>query len=108
MILARVIAALCLMLLPFAGGAGTLADRFNPGTQYYYEDFDAGKRPWEPGQYLNIEEVFKNYQYYEIVLDQDGKGITVNQYIRGVKASSEKYLEMPDGSLRKIELGVTK
>jgi len=45
--------------------------------------------------------VFKNHQYYEIVFDQDDKEITVNQYIRGGKAVSEKYLVLPDRSLRK-------
>ena len=97
----RIAAAFCLLMLPFAASAGSLADKLMPGTPYYYENFDPGQRPWEPGRNLNIEEVFKNYQYYEIVLDQDGKEIAVSQYIRGSKAGSEKYLVLPDGSLRK-------
>lgn len=99
--LVHFVAVLCLFVLQFAASAASLADKFMPGTPYYYDNFDAGQRPWEPGRNLNIEEVFKNYQYYEIVLDQDGKEITVNQYIRGGKAGSEKYLILPDGSLRK-------
>jgi len=97
----RVAAAFCLLTLASAAGAASLADKLAPGMPHYFDSFDAGQRPWEPGQPLNIEEVFKNYQYYEILLDRDGKAIVVNQYIRGSKAASEKYLVLPDGSLQK-------
>jgi len=50
---------------------------------------------------LNIEEVFKNYQYFEIVFDRDGKGITVYRYLRGSKEGSEEYQLLPDNSLQK-------
>jgi len=70
-------------------------------SSYYFNDFNPGMQPWVPGQFLNLEEVFKNYQYYEIIFDQDGKGFTVNRYVSGSKESSEKYLVMPDNSLRK-------
>ncbi len=89
------------MALLASSHAASSADRFERETPYYYDHFDPGKVPWEPGQALNIEEVFKDYQYYEIVLDRDGKTITVNQYIRGAKSSSDKYLVMPDGALQK-------
>ena len=96
----RIIAALFLFALPAATGAASLADRFAPGVLYYFESFDAGQRPWAPGQELNIEEVFKNYQYYEIMFERDGKGITVNRYARGSRADSEKYRILPDGALQ--------
>ena len=94
-------AALFLIALPHAASAASLAEKFTPGTPYYFNDFDPGQKPWEPRQYLNLEEVYKNYQYYEIVIDQDGKGITVNQFLRGNKGSSEKFLILPDKLLRK-------
>jgi hypothetical protein len=97
----RILAALFLLALPHSASAASLANTFTPGTPYYFNDFDPIQQPWEPGQHLNIEEVFKNYQYFEIVFDQDGKGITVNRYLRGSKESSEKYLVLPDKSLRK-------
>jgi hypothetical protein len=87
--------------LPLVAGAATPADKFMPGTPYYFESFDPGLQPWEPGQPLNIEEVFKNYQYYEIVFDQRGDEITVSQYVRGVKTRTGKYSKLPDGSLGK-------
>ncbi|MDD5323314.1 MAG: hypothetical protein PHD43_22420 [Methylococcales bacterium] len=100
----RVIAGLCLigLQLELVAGAASLADKFTPGVSHYFDHFDSGLRPWEPGQNLNFEEVFKNYQYYEIVLDRDGKEIMVNQYIQGNKTISEKYLRLPDGALQKI------
>lgn len=97
----RIVVMIFLSALPFAASAATLADKMTSEISYYYEYFDPGQRPWKPGGNLNIEEVFKNYQYYEIVLDQGGKEITVNEYIRGSKAGSEKYLVLPDGSLLK-------
>lgn len=93
----RAIAALCLLVLPLAMAAEGIA----PGTSYYYADFDPGQQPWQPGQALNFEEVFKNYQYYEIVVAQDGREMTVNQFIRGDKTGSTRYLLLPDGSLQK-------
>ncbi|TAN85390.1 MAG: hypothetical protein EPN14_01155 [Gallionella sp.] len=99
--MARVIAVFCLAATSLAASAAPLAEKLAPGTPYYFDSFNAGKQPWEHGQHLNLEEVFKNYQYYEIVLDQNGREMTVNQFIRGNKTGSEKYLILPDGSLRK-------
>jgi hypothetical protein len=97
----HLLAALLLFALPCTVSAASLADKFTPGIPYYFNSFDPGQQPWEPGQHLNIEEVFKNYQYYEIVFDQDGKEINVNRFLRGSKESSERYLVLPDKSLRK-------
>jgi hypothetical protein len=48
-----------------------------------------------------FEEVFKNYQYYEIVVDSNGSAMSVNHFIQGRKVSSEQYEFLPDGALRK-------
>lgn len=95
------VAALCLLALSFAAGAAGPADKFTPGTPYYFENFDPGQQPWDPGQDLNIEEVFKNYQYYEIVFSKDGKEITVNHYVQNRKTDSVKYRIMPNWTLQK-------
>lgn len=97
----HILAALLLFALPYSANSASLADKYTPGTPYYFSDFDPGLQPWVPGQQLNIEEVFKNYQYYEIVFDQGGNGITVTRYLRGNRENSEKYLLLPDNSLRK-------
>lgn len=101
MSLVRVIVMLFLLGLSLTADAASLADKFTPGTSYYFDTFDPSQKIWKPGQSLNVEEVFKNYEYYEIVLSRNGKDITVHHYIRGEKVSSEKYLALPDGSLRK-------
>lgn len=100
--IARIMAVLTLLALSFTTSAATPAvDKLKPGASYYYDNFDPEQRPWKPGQSLNIEEVFKNYQYYEILLDRNGSEITVHHFIRGEKADSKKYLILPDGSLQK-------
>ncbi len=93
--------ALLLVALSSPVSAALFADTFKPGTPYYFDSFDPGQQRWNPGQQLNIEEVFKNYQYYEILFDPKGSEIAVNRYVQGAKASSEKYRVLPDGSLRK-------
>ena len=99
----RIIVVFLLFILPVAAGAASLAERFAPGMSYYFDYFEPGQRPWAPGRHLNIEEVFKNYEYYEIEFDEDGKGIMANHYVRGSKADSERHLILPDGSLRRRE-----
>jgi len=96
-----ILAALLLFSLPHAASAESTANKYIPGTPYYFSDFDPAQRPWQPGQHLNIEEVFKNYQYFEIVFDQGGKGITVYRYLRGNREVGEKYLLLPDNSLQR-------
>lgn len=66
----------------------------------YYDSFDSAQKPWHAGQALNIEEVFKNYLYYEIQIDSEGL-FTVTPYRQGQRQSSEHYRLQPDGSLRK-------
>jgi len=74
-----------------------------PAVPYYFEEFEPQQKPWMPPRNLNFEEVFKNYQYYEIVVDTDGGGMTVQQFIQGRKANREHYEILPDGALRKNE-----
>ena len=73
-----------------------------PDVPLYFEHFDPEQKPWQPGHGLNIEEVFKNYQYYEIrFLKQKGE-IQVRRYIQNQMDSAERYRIMPDGALGKI------
>lgn len=83
-------------ILPGQADAG---ERFEPGTPYYFDSFEPARKPWDPGQKKNYEEVFKNYLFFEIIFSPSGKEITVNRYIQNNKTSSEQYLLNPDGSL---------
>ncbi len=77
------------------------AGHFEPNTPYYFDTFEPAKKPWSPGQELNYEEVFKNYQYFEIIFAPSGKDITVNHYIQNNQKDSEQYLLNSDGSISK-------
>lgn len=87
------------ILLSFAVAAASLAEKFQPGVPYYFENFEPAMKPWDPGQDLNIEEVFKNYVYYEIIFDKSGREITVNRYLQNRKESSDRFLVRPDRTL---------
>lgn len=86
-----------------AAGADARSMLLAPGTRYYFDNFDPVPKPWWPGTPLNIEEVFKNYQYVEIVPDADGKAITVNRYVQGNRKETSRYRFMPDDGLVKEE-----
>lgn len=93
----RVVVLILAAMLSVAAIAGTT---LKPGETYYFDSFDPTLKPWSPpGEGLNIEEVYKNYLYYEVVVDKTGRGITVNSYIQNTKDRSNKYLIRPDGSL---------
>lgn len=95
----RVAAAVIAILFSFGAGAASLVAKFQPGVPYYFESFDPAMKPWNPGQDLNIEEVFKNYIYYEIIFDPSGLEITVNRYLQNRKERSDRFLVRPDRSL---------
>lgn len=75
---------------------------YGPDTPHYFEHFDPEQKPWQPGPELNIEEVFKNYQYFEIRYLKQGAEIQVQRYIQNQRVVGERYRIMPDGSLEKI------
>ncbi len=95
----RITAAVIAILCWVGASAAPLAEKFQPGVPYYFESFDPAMKPWNPGQDLNIEEVFKNYVYYEIIFDQSGREITVNRYLQNRKERSDRFLVRPDRSL---------
>ena len=95
----RVTAAVIAILFSLGASAASLAEKFQPGVPYYFENFDPAMKPWDPGQDLNIEEVFKNYVYYEIIFDRSGREITVNRYLQNRKENSDRFLVRPDQTL---------
>ena len=97
----RSTAAVVAIFFWVGASAASLAERFQPGVPYYFDNFDSMMKPWDPGQDLNLEEVFKNYVYYEIIFDQYGREITVNRYLQNRKESSDRFLVRPDRSLER-------
>ncbi|BAN35758.1 hypothetical protein SCD_n01947 [Sulfuricella denitrificans skB26] len=95
----RVAAEVIAILFSVGASAASLAEKFQPDAPYYFESFDPAMKPWDPGQDLNFEEVFKNYAYYEIIFDKSGQEITVNHYIQNRKERSNRFLIRPDRAL---------
>jgi hypothetical protein len=93
--------ALALLACLLAVNAAS-AQSFEPDTPHYFDHFDPEQKPWQPGPALNIEEVFKNYQYYEIRFLKQGSEIQVRRYIKNQRDSDGRYRILPDGSLDKI------
>jgi hypothetical protein len=87
-----------------AGIACAVADEppFEPDTPYYFDHFDPRQTPWQPGHGLNIEEVFKNYQYYEIRFMKNMREIRVIHYVQGRDEGIERYRIQSDGTLGKL------
>lgn len=94
-------AATILLAALIPAGQAWASGAYETGVAYYFERFDPAMRPWNPGQALNIEEVFKNYQYYEILFDSTGTRLTVNRHIQGSKTETGHYRVAPDGGLEK-------
>ena len=66
----------------------------------YYDSFDPGPIPWVPGEERNIEEVFKNYNYFAI--EEDGELLKVTAYQQGQPASVRHYRVGTDGGLQEV------
>lgn len=94
------IAGLACLVMTVQAVAGGLP--FEPEEPHYFEQFDPAQKPWQPGPALNIEEVFKNYQYYEIRILKQGTEILVRRHINGRQEGLENFRILPDGSLDKV------
>ncbi|MDP2785249.1 MAG: hypothetical protein Q8O38_11745 [Sulfurimicrobium sp.] len=98
----RILLAAVFLWLAGVAAAGASELPFSPDTPYYFEHFDPQQKPWQPGHGLNIEEVFKNYQYHEIRFVKNSREIQVTHYVQGRKEGREIYRIKPDGTLEKL------
>lgn len=77
------------------------AYKCRPDSPYYFSEFNPSS--WDPGRELNYEEVYRNYEYFEIFFSKSCDEITVKRYVKGQQSSSERYLMNEDGSLSKVK-----
>lgn len=98
----RPFAVAALACIALSANAAPAELSFEPDTPHYFEYFDPEQKPWQPGQALNIEEVFKNYQYFEIRFLNNRAEIRVWRYIQNQREGEVRYRVLPDGSLAKI------
>ena len=78
------------------------AQTFEPDTPYLYDSFEPQQKPWQPGRDLNIEEVFKNYQYFEVIFGRDGL-MKVSTIRQGKRSEVRFYRRLPDGGLELVK-----
>ena len=67
---------------------------------YYFSEFNPSS--WKVENELNYEEVYKNFEYFEVIFNKSCEEITVKRYKKGAFDSSEKYRINADASLQKI------
>ncbi|MBF8250475.1 MAG: hypothetical protein HW382_103 [Deltaproteobacteria bacterium] len=74
-------------------------EKCRPNTPYYFSEFKPAS--WKIGNELNYEEVYKNFEYFEVIFNKSCDEITIKRYKKGVFDSSEKYKVDSDGSIQK-------
>jgi len=70
-----------------------------PGLSYYSEDYDVSGNQYVLAEERNLEEVFKNYRYYEAVYDEQERIKIFKAYKRGEIEFTEAYFYDKSGRL---------
>ena len=76
------------------------AGKCRQNSPYYFSEFNPAS--WKVENELNYEEVYKNFEYFEVIFNKSCEEITVKRYKKGAFDSSEKYRINADASLQKI------
>ena len=96
-----------LLLIVFLSVSSAVASpplpAFEPGISHYFDELNRESVPWQPGPERNIEEVFKNYQYFELVFDDGGQTFTARHYERGKISGVQRYQILENGALRSLD-----
>jgi mono/diheme cytochrome c family protein len=69
---------------------------------HYYSEFDPSSSPWSPAPEKNLEEVYRNYQYYTIEYSDRGRLLKVTHYINGTAAGITTWRRDANGSLQAV------
>ncbi len=103
---ATTLAAISLLLLMtgFSGETLSRPENIKPGLSYFADEFTVNESVAELGEEKNYEEVFKNYEYYEMIYDEQKRPAVFRAYKRGEVVSTEYYFYGNDGKLFKKEL----
>ena len=80
-------------------------ERIKPGIPYYSDKYETIDGRYELGEEKNLEEVYKNYNYYEAVYDKKGRVVIFNAFKKGMIEFSEVYYY--DGGNRPVKKEVT-
>jgi len=96
-VLGLLLAAVCVYAKP---------PNIKPGLSYYSEDYVVVGGQYTLAEERNLEEVFKNYNYYEAVYDELERIIIFKAYKRGKIDFTEAYFYNDAGNMvRKVVTG---
>ncbi len=87
-----------------SGDAFARPERIKPNQPYYADEFTREGEIAELGEERNYEEVFKNYEYYEAVYDEQQRPALFRAYRRGEVDWTERYFYDEQGRLIRKEL----
>ena len=76
-------------------------ENIKPDINYYADDYTVENEVSELGEERNYEEVFKNYEFYEAVYDDQKRVKIFRCYKKGGVEWTEKYTYHPNGNLAK-------
>ena len=74
------------------------AEKCRPNAPYYFSEFNSSS--WKVENELNYEEVYKNFEYFEVIFNKSCDEITLKRYKKGQFDSSEKYKVDSDGYIQ--------
>ncbi len=79
-------------------------ENIKPDLSYYADDYTFKENIAELGEEKNYEEVFKNYEYYETIYDEERRPLLFRAYKRGDIIWTEHYFYGDNGKLIKKEI----
>lgn len=74
-------------------------EKCRPNKSYYFSEFSPASLNLDDEK--NYEEVYKNYEYFEVLFNKSCDEIAVKRYVKGQFGSSDKYKVNADGSINK-------
>ena len=82
------------------------AGQFQPyeikaGISYYSDEYSTHNNISQLGEEKNIEEVYQNYNYYEVIFDDQERIVIFKAYEKGVVEFTETYSYDAGGNLAK-------
>jgi len=94
------------LFLMAANNSDTLSrpEKIKPNISYYAEEFTIKGNIAELGEERNYEEVFKNYEYFETIYDEQERPSIFRAYKRGEITRTERYFYNSNGELVKKEI----
>lgn len=92
------------LILGMASVSEARPENIKPGLSYFAEDYETKNNISEITVEKNFEEVFKNYEYFESVYDDNKRVKIFRAYKRGDVVLTEHYTYGPEGKLKEKKI----